>query len=147
MDVSGPMLVNTKVRESQVDKLDTKLKARIRVDAFPGQALDGTVAEVAPRPDSSKLAQKFYTTKVSIDRPPPGLRPGMSAEVEVLIAELDDVIDWRDVTLGQSNGKFVEVKRGIYAGELVVAKPEALLSDERKRAMRDQPVLNQPLPR
>ena len=40
VDLGGPMQVNTKVHESQIDKLSQKMKARIRVDAFADQTFD-----------------------------------------------------------------------------------------------------------
>ena len=36
-----------------------------------------------------------------------------------------------DVTLGQSNQRFVEVKEGIKSGELVAVQPRAPLSEKR----------------
>ena len=45
------MLVNIKVPESMVDRVAPGQKARIEVDAFPGEILDGVVAKVAPQPD------------------------------------------------------------------------------------------------
>ena len=35
---------------------------------------------------------KVYTTHVRIDNPIPGLRPGMTAQAEILVTELDDVL-------------------------------------------------------
>ena len=160
VDLAGPMQVNTKVHESQIDKLSQKMKARISVDAFSDQTFDGAVVEVAPLPDPTTFANpnvKVYTTRVKIDQPVQGLRPGMTAQVEILVAERDDVlsvpveaivqfdnkyhvavkkpdgvIELREVELGLSNEKFVEVKQGIKSGDLVVTKPLDLLNDKRK---------------
>ena len=44
--------------------------------------------DVAPLPDPSNFFSsdiKVYTTKVRIDQPLPGLRPGMTAQVEILV--------------------------------------------------------------
>jgi hypothetical protein len=82
----------------------------------------------------------------------------MTAQVKILVAALDDVIsvpvgavvryddkdhvavrssdgkiDWREVSLGLSTGKKVEVKSGLKAGESVALEPRPLLSDEQKR--------------
>ena len=64
------MRVNTKVHESQIDRVEKGLKSRIRVDAFPGEVFDGTVDTVAPLPDSANFFAsdvKVYTTQVTID--------------------------------------------------------------------------------
>ena len=138
------------------------MKARIRVDAFVDQVLEGTVVDVAPLPDAASFrssAIKVYTTKVRIDPPLPTLRPGMTADVEIVIKDLDNVLtvpvqavlayeekyqvavkkpdgrfEWRDVTLGPSSDTLVEVKKGIRSGEHVALDPLSLLTDaERAR--------------
>ncbi len=73
-----------------------KMKARIRVDAFADQVLTGTVKDVAPLPDPSSFFSsdiKVYTTHVTIDEPLPGLRPGMTAQVEILVDRRENVLD------------------------------------------------------
>ncbi len=161
------MQVNTKVHESHIDKLASRMKARIRVDAFANEVLNGTVLDVAPLPDSTNFFSpriKVYTTKVRIDDPLSGLKPGMTARVEIMVSELDNVlsvpieaivryddkdhvavkksdggVEWPEVVLGLSNDRFVEVKQGIKSGESVVIKPLPLLSEEQKRTMKSSP--------
>src|SRR5262249_39122485 len=63
------MQVNAKVHQSQIDKIMTKMKGTIRVDAFCGQVLNGRVLDVAPLPDPSTFFNrdaKVYTTRVGI---------------------------------------------------------------------------------
>jgi RND family efflux transporter MFP subunit len=156
------MQVNTKVHESMIDRLKVGLRARIRVDAFADKELMGTVTKVNPLPDTASFFSsdvKVYTTLVSIDDPKglTGLRPGMTAQVEILVAQLDSVLsvpvqavlefkgkdhvavkkgddfEWRDVTLGTSNDKLVEVTKGLKPGERVALSPLALMSEEEKR--------------
>ena len=91
---------------------------------------------------------KEYATTVKIDGEPDGLKPGMTAEVEILIGNLTDALSlpvvavlehgrkyycWvknadgsterRELTLGLSNDEFVEVKQGLKDGEEVVLNP------------------------
>jgi HlyD family secretion protein len=154
------MQVNAKVHESQIDKLDKGMKAKIRVDAFASETLEGTVQELAPLPDSTNFFSsdiKVYTTKVKIDNPLPGLKPGMTAQVEILVDHKADVltvpvlailqyhgkdhvskrIDDRfvetDVELGVSNEKYVEVLKGLKEGDVVAMSPMSLMTDEEKR--------------
>jgi hypothetical protein len=154
------MRVNTKVHESMVDHLKPGLRARIRVDAFANQLLTGTVEEVAPLPDPSSFLSsdvKVYTTRVSIDKGLTGLRPGMSAQVEILVANLPNVLsvpvqavleykgkdhvavmtqdryEWRDVSLGTTNDRHVEILKGVKTGDRVVLNPTSLMSEEEKR--------------
>jgi RNA polymerase sigma factor (sigma-70 family) len=159
-DPTGRILVNTKVHETVVDRLSRGLRARIKVDAIPDRVLSGMVKVVAPLPDvgrSPAQPVKLYTTLVELDEGLPGLRPGMSAEVEILVTELDHVLSvpvqsvlahegkykvavkqldgefaWREVTLGMTNDKFVEVKQGIMRGDNVARDPASLLGEGEK---------------
>ncbi len=139
-------------------RLARGLKARIRVDAFSDQVLDGTVMDVAPLPDSTNFFSsdiKVYTTKVRIDAAAAGLRPGMTAEVEILVdrkehvltvpvlailqfsgkdhvtKKVDDRFVQTEVELGVSNEKYVEVTKGLSDGDVVVMNP--IVAHDRRR--------------
>lgn len=155
------MRVNTKVHESMVDRLSPGLRALVRVDAFSDQLLKGRVEAVAPLPDPNSMFSsdvKVYTTQVSIENGLPGLRPGMTAQVEILVAQLENVLsipvvsileykgadhvavrqpdgsyDWRTVTVGTSNDKLVEIREGLKSGDRVALSPLQLMSEEEKR--------------
>jgi HlyD family secretion protein len=155
------MQVNTKVHESHINKVKKGMKAKVRVDAFSNELLDGEVTDVAALPDTASFFSsdiKVYTTKVKILSPLPGLRPGMNAEVTIEVNQLDKVlmvpvlavlefnskvhltkkIDGRfvqkEIVLGLSNEKFVEIKSGAKEGEIVAMSPISLMSEEEKRA-------------
>jgi HlyD family secretion protein len=154
------MQVNTKVHESQTNKLAIGMKAKIRVDAFASETLDGTVTDVAPLPDSTNFFSsdiKVYTTKVRIDKPLPGLKPGMTAQVEILVdrktdvltvpvltilqfhgkdhvsKKVDDQFVETEVELGVSNEKYVEVLKGLKEGDVLAMSPMSLMTDDEKR--------------
>jgi len=153
------MQVNTKVHESHIEPIRKDMKAKIRVDAFSDQLLEGTVVDVAPLPDANSMFSsdiKVYTTKVQIDKPLPGLRPGMNAEVEILVNRLENVqfvpvtavlqfsgkdhltkkVDDRyvqtEVELGPSNESYVQVTKGAKEGELIVMSPISLMTEEER---------------
>lgn len=154
------MQVNVKVHESMVDQVGRGKSARIRVDAAPNQPLTGTVKTVAPLPDPNSFFSsdiKQYTTIVTIDRGLPALRPGMSAEAEILIDRLDDILNVpvqailefggkqhafvvapdgtasrRGVQVGRSNTKMIEIRDGLKEGELVALNPRSLMSEQEK---------------
>jgi HlyD family secretion protein len=154
------MQVNAKVHESQVDKIKSQLRAQVRVDAFPDQQLLGVVTEVAPLPDPSNIFSsdiKVYTTRIRIDNPIEGLKPGMTSQVKILVDQLENVFsvpvqailqyngkdhvtkkigdryDRVEVTLGSSNDRFVQVTKGLADGDVVVLNPISLMSEEEKR--------------
>ena len=167
VDLSSPMLVNAKVHESWIDQIAPGQPVKVRVDAFPDEDLTGVVESVAPRPDPATVIdqiKRVYTTMVRVDKSLAGLRPGMTARVDILIRKLDNVLsvpvqavlsydgkdqlavkkpgggfEWRDVTLGISNTKEVEVKEGIRSGESVIVNPVALMSEDEKRAKSNPP--------
>jgi HlyD family secretion protein len=154
------MQVNAKIHESQIDKITPNMKAIIRVDAFADQTLSGTVLDVAPLPDPGNFFSsdiKVYTTHIRIDDPLTGLRPGMTAQVEILIDRLENILSVpvqailpyngkdhvtkkvgdryvpTDVQIGKSNEKFVQVITGLADGDLVVLNPMSLMSEDEKR--------------
>jgi RNA polymerase sigma factor (sigma-70 family) len=160
------MQVNTKIHEAQIDKIVQNLKARIRVDAFADLVLSGRVLEVHPLPDpmnSFSADVKVYTAKVAIANPLAGLRPGMTAEVQIFddrdgvlsvpvravlrydgrdrvaVKRPDGGFDFREVILGLSDGQVIEVKEGIPSGAVVALNPLALMSEEEKRANLEAP--------
>ena len=94
VDPNGPMRINTKVHEAIVDRLKLGMRARIKIDAFPNLDMTGSVISVAPMADvlSRNLEIKVYTTFVGVENRPPGLRPGLTARVEILVSELDNVL-------------------------------------------------------
>ena len=160
----GKMQVNTKVKEAWVDQVLPKMTAQVRVDAFADKVFTGKVREIAPLPDPTRQFSdpniKVYTTHVRIDEPIPGLRPGMTAQVEIVLYEADNVLsvpvtsllnvdgndqrwqvavkkpdgglEWRDVVLGRSDQTMVEVKQGLKSGDVVIFGPLSLLSEAEK---------------
>ena len=155
------MRVNTKVHESMAGRIRPGRPARVRVDAFASEELKGVVQTIAPLADPNSFFSsdiKVYTTQVSIEKGPSGLRPGMTAQVEILIEELPDVLaipvqailafkgkeyvyvktatggyDRREITSGTSNDKLVEVKKGLTKGESIAMSPSLLMTEDEKR--------------
>jgi multidrug efflux pump subunit AcrA (membrane-fusion protein) len=153
------MQVNVKVHESHIYQVKRTMKATIRVDAFSGEPLQGEVVDVAALPDSANFFTsdiKVYTTKVRIDNPLAALRPGMNAEVKIMVDEKANVLsvpvvavlqfDGKDhvtrrvedrfvqeeVELGISNESFVEVTKGVKANDIIAMDPITLMTDEEK---------------
>ena len=158
------MQVKVTVHESKVDSLREGMRARIRVQDHEFQ---GTVDSVANQPEPSSwfsASVKEYATSVKIDGQPQHLRPGMTAEVEILVAQLKSVltlpvaavveqrgklycwvrrgnrIERRPLVLGLNNDKFVEVKDGVAAGDEVLLNPRALVAEARAEEPGAEPV-------
>ncbi len=153
--------VNTAVHESVLDQVKPGLPAVIRVDAFADRTYKGTVKSVAVLPDQGGwLASdtKVYKTIVTIDQEVTQLKPGMTAVVEIDIEQLTQVLtvpiqaivqradkNWcyirvndqlekREITLGKTNDKFVEIKQGLQDGDVVVLNPMSLVDEQNAMA-------------
>jgi multidrug efflux pump subunit AcrA (membrane-fusion protein) len=91
IDPSSPLRVNVKIPEVFINRVGAGQKATVKVDAIAGRVFHGTIREVAPTPDPAAYFNsdvKAYTTLVDIDDGIPGLRPGMSALVEIPVVVL-----------------------------------------------------------
>ncbi|MHB8867085.1 MAG: efflux RND transporter periplasmic adaptor subunit, partial [Pirellulaceae bacterium] len=167
------MQVKVNVHESKVEKLSHAwkmamdaghaLRTRIRIQNLE---LQGALTNIANQPEPSGWWAgniKEYATIISIDGKPQGLRPGMTAECEILVEHLQDVLmipvaavveqrggyfawtkmptglERRTLLLGETNDQFVEVKDGLVEGEEVILNPRAVVAEARavKEAMEE----------
>jgi multidrug resistance efflux pump len=152
---TAELIVEVRVHEASVDKVRPGQRATIIAEAFPDKTLHGEVLSVAPLPDTQRgyLSPdvKVYLTKVSIEDSHSSLRPGMSAKVEILVEQLDDVVivpvqvvanragrkvcyiatdrgpEEREVQTGAFNDTFVEIVSGVEVGENVLLIPPRVL--------------------
>ncbi len=152
------LALKVKVHESVVQQVKAGQRVRIRVDAFPNAVLTGVVHQIAPLPDTANRWMnpdlKVYATTIHIDEAPDWLRPGMSAEAEILIERIEDVIqvpiqavavrdnrqvcfvrtvlgiEQRPVETGAMGTAMVEIKSGLEAGESVLLRAPGLAAHE-----------------
>jgi multidrug resistance efflux pump len=152
---TAEMIVEVRVHEASVDKVRPGQRATIVAEPFPDKTFHGEVLSVAPLPDAQRgyLSPdiKVYTTRVSIDDSHDSLRPGMSAKVEVLVEQLDNVLivpiqvvanrggrkvcyiatdrgpEEREVQTGAFNDTFVEIVSGVEVGESVLLSPPSVV--------------------
>jgi len=167
---TAEMIAEINVHESSVTKVRPGQSAKIVIDAFPDRVFHGEVIGVAPLPDpqQSWLSPdlKVYTTQVSIKGTYEFLKPGMSAKVEILVEQLNDVIivpvqvvanragkkvcycltpqgpQQREVKTGAFNDTFVEIVEGLQAGEEVLLNPPRLIDQDESagyRKVREKP--------
>jgi len=146
------MQVLARISEAKIAMVVPGMTAKIRLDAFPDLQLEGTVIKVDEFPAPSGWfgsIVKEYETTVWIHDTPPGLRPGLTAEVRILIERLPDVLqvpvqavfehlgefyclvpDGRQfravpVSLGSTNDKYVVVNSGLEEGQQIVLNASA----------------------
>ena len=90
------MKVEADVDETDVAAVRLGQTATVKVDALPDTTLTGRVVEIANSPKVSELGtqeqQTNFVVDVMIDNPPPTLRPGMTADVEIKTATKENVL-------------------------------------------------------
>jgi len=156
------MQVKVKIHESMVKKVHKGQKADISIESLPGTILHGTVEKVGILADTmgywDQGGVKEYVTIVKLDDLPEdaGINPGMTAQVKILANEIPDVLlvpvqavaekeskhyayvsrfggaDRREVEVGETNEKFVEVKDGLAEGEKILLDARSRLTAETK---------------
>ncbi len=76
------------IDETSIPSVALGQEARIHIDAYPNQTFDGIVTEVGSSPIGAPLgitteAIKFKV-KVQLKNPPPGIKPGLSVQADIL---------------------------------------------------------------
>jgi len=153
------MQVKVGIHESMVDRIKPGLAARI---TLPDKTLDSEVSSVAPvtRPAGWWTGNVVkYDTIIKLPSVP-GLKPGMSAEVEVILARHENVLtvpvaavvetaqgdfcwvrttegakECRTLQLGDTNDNFIVVKAGLEEGDEVVLDPLASIEEAQTLAL------------
>ena len=152
------MQVKVGIHESIIDRIRPGLKANV---TLPDRTLEAEVSTVASvtRPAGWWTGNVVkYDTIIDIPTDA-GLKPGMSAEVEVIIAEHKNVLTipvaavieieqgdycWvktsknvkrRLLQLGDSNDVFIVVKAGLQEGEEVILNPIAFIEEAKTDAL------------
>jgi len=139
----GANYVSAPLDEVDVAKVRDGLAARITMDAFPATSFPGRIARVAPYVLDVQEQNRTFEVEVEFDDAAfaATLRPGASADVEVILGARDGVLRIpsyalmegnrvlvvnegtlvaRPVTTGLRNWEFTEIVSGLTAGEPVV---------------------------
>jgi len=85
------MEVEAEVDETDIIHVALDQPARVEVDAFQGRPLTGRVSRVGQAGRTSQEGADFLV-RVRLDESPPRLRPGMTADVEILVATADSAL-------------------------------------------------------
>lgn len=155
------MKADARIHESMISRVEVGLPVRIRVDAIPGKVFTGKVLSVSSVPvDGSWMRPnlKEYSCEIGIDYDPATskavLKPGLTAEVEIIVQERSDVlqvpfqsvvtaggnhysfvltdegVERRKLMMGITNDTHVEILDGIAEGERVILNPRTHFSEQ-----------------
>lgn len=148
----GRLHVDAAVDEADAAKVQPGQSAELHLDALPERVIAGRVARVDPVVKRDLKGARTLTVEVEVegadDARAAGLRPGMSANVEIIVAEKHDVLSVpsnaivgrgvrryvygleregrlyrlhkRPVRIGLSNWERSEITSGLAAGELLL---------------------------
>ncbi len=148
---TSKMAVKVNIHESDIKRIAVGQKSNVIADAFPDRVLHGEVVKVGVLPDSENRWMnpdlKVYETTISIEGTFEWLKPGMSAEAEVLVKRLPEatyipiqsvvpqgdkqvcfVVDGgkvspREIETGDITVEYITVTKGLVAGERVLIRP------------------------
>lgn len=115
------MQVKMKVHESVVKKVLKGMTATMTIEAFAGHVLNGKVKSVATLASNERYwggGVKEYEVVVTIDDLPSeaGLRPGMTAEVKIVVKTIPDALTVPVSAVTESGGQhicYVKTPRGV----------------------------------
>ncbi len=150
------MVVETKIRETDIHKIEKNQRVSVRAEAYPDLKLTGTVTLIGTlaQEERDRRGTKFFGVTIQLNESDARLRPGMTARVEIQVDQrqsalsipLDAVFEHegksvayavsggrilaREIVLGPSNQDFVVVERGLAEGDRVCLRdPGAPPSD------------------
>ena len=156
------MQVKVLVHESKIEQVRVNQPAQIR---WLDKSFTGRVTFIANQPEPTSFFSgnvKEYAAFVRIDGEVHDLRPGMTAEVEILISSRDQVLTvpvqavveqagktfaWvrrgeeferRPVVLGLSSNERIEIKDGLTVDDEVVLNPRAVIAAAREETVAPQ---------
>ncbi len=168
------LLIKTKVYEAIIDQVKLGLKAHVRLDSRPDSVLAAHVVKVGVLPDSQhdwlNPGVKVFKVDIDLDEDVPDLRPGTSAQVEIELLRLTDVLSvpvaavfteqektycYRsangrlgrvEVKLGHMNDTRVQILSGLAEGDKVLLNPPASAEGGVKQKEKEEEEEPQPPP-
>lgn len=155
---TSAMIAEVKIHESVMNRVQLGQRAVVTVDSYSEHPFSGKLSYLSVVPDSQTRWMnpdlRVFRAEVTLDGETTSLRPQLSCSVEIVAQDLLDVLNVpvqavfrrggksqcfvvadgavspRDVKLGLSNDRFVEIKEGLREGEFVaLAMPPGMTSE------------------
>jgi HlyD family secretion protein len=151
------MQVRARIHESKILSVRKGLPVTIHLDAHADNVFHGIVEYVSLMPQSAGFPNynlKEYPAVIRVTDPSYSLKPGMTAQVRILVERLESVlqvplqacverggryfawlmtadrsVDRREVKIGRSSDSAVEIIDGLCEGEEVVCNPRTRLPE------------------
>ena len=113
------------IDEVDVGRLRLDQPVAITVDAYPGEQFSGKIRRISPIVSGGKLETRTADVWIYFDKKYSKIKPGMSADVEILVATLPSVLSVPSQAVIEREGKkqvFVVNGKNIKSGAIAVAK-------------------------
>jgi multidrug efflux pump subunit AcrA (membrane-fusion protein) len=140
----GDLYIKALIDEVDLARVKLGQSVRVTFGLYPGRTFTGTVSDISPTVSAERLKSRNIQVKIRLAEPPAELRPGLSADVEIVVARLDDALSVpsetvmskdgepfvyvvanhrlvkRPVTTGHASWEATEIRSGLQEGDLVV---------------------------
>lgn len=139
------LYVKAGIDQADISKVSTGQSVKVTLDALPGKSFSGKVAIVDPVPETNQNVVT-YTARISLDKLDPGIRLGMSANLDIDLGKkanvlvvpnaavssqgqqktVTKVVDGQPtavtVEVGASDTQNTEITSGLSAGDRIVTQ-------------------------
>ncbi|MDH4164079.1 MAG: efflux RND transporter periplasmic adaptor subunit [Nitrospirota bacterium] len=108
------------IDEVDVGRLKIGQPVTISIDAFSGEKFDGTISRISPIVSGGKLETRTADVWIYFKNRDGRIKPGMSADVEILITTLENVLFVPSQAIIERDGKkqvYVADKRSLKPGD------------------------------
>ncbi len=155
--LGGPLFtlvdVDRQYVRATIDEFDARQirlgqEARVSLEALPGRTLRGRVYKISPAVSGERQEARTFSIRVALEEGKDFVKPGMSADVEVIVARHGDtlfvpsqalleregkrwvyrVADGRarlvPVRVGENNWQSTEILEGLHEGDQVIGNPD-----------------------
>lgn len=142
------LYVRATIDEFDARQIRLDQEARVSLEALPGRTLRGRVYKISPAVSGERQEARTFSIRVALEEGKEVLKPGMSADVEVIVARRQNALfvpsqaileregkrwvyrttDGRarlvPVKVGENNWQSTEILEGLREGDQVVINPD-----------------------
>ncbi|GAB4541819.1 MAG: hypothetical protein Fur0020_11280 [Thermodesulfovibrionia bacterium] len=142
------LYISAPIDEADVSSVSIGQDVRITMDAYPDKVFNGKVIRLSPIVTGARLETKTFEVRVSVPHEGIIIKPGMSADVEIITDRVSGVIAvpsqvviekgsqhfvyvvesgrarLRNVETGLFNWSLTEIRNGLSEGETVIFTPD-----------------------
>jgi len=142
------LYISAPIDEADVSMVSLGQDVRVMMDAYPDRVFMGKVTRISPIVTGARLETKTFEVRVSVPRDGIIIKPGMSADIEIITRRVSNVLvvpsqaviekghehlvyvasDGRArlkrVETGLFNWNLTEIKSGLSEGEVVIFPPD-----------------------